>query len=154
MYNHAPVDYQNPFAKIVAGDFAAVVIDADEVFYQDDVATAFISSKCWPGNEGNVLIIPSEVYENLYDIPDEVLAHIHVLSKQIAIAMRATYGCDGVSVRQHNEPAGNQEVWHYHLHVFPRYNGDQLYQRHDEKTDSTPTDRKKYAALLRDQLSN
>jgi len=38
------------------------------------------------------------------------------------------YKCDGVSTRQHNEPAGGQEVWHYHLHVFPRYEGDNLYK--------------------------
>ena len=41
--------------------------------------------------------------------------------------MKAAYNCDGVSTRQHNEPAGNQDVWHYHLHVFPRYAGDNLY---------------------------
>jgi histidine triad (HIT) family protein len=41
--------------------------------------------------------------------------------------MKAAYHCDGISTRQHNEPAGNQDVWHYHLHVFPRYTDDQLY---------------------------
>ena len=37
------------------------------------------------------------------------------------------WACDGTSVRQHNEPAGNQDAWHYHVHVFPRYAGDSLY---------------------------
>jgi histidine triad (HIT) family protein len=41
--------------------------------------------------------------------------------------MKAIYSCHGVSTRQHNEPAGNQGVWHYHLHVTPRYNGDGFY---------------------------
>jgi diadenosine tetraphosphate (Ap4A) HIT family hydrolase len=45
------------------------------------------------------------------------------------IAMRHTYGCDGISTRQHNEPAGYQDVWHFHLHVFPRYHGDVLAAR-------------------------
>lgn len=40
--------------------------------------------------------------------------------------MKAAYGCDGVSTRQHNEPAGDQDVWHYHLHVVPRWHGDAL----------------------------
>ena len=41
--------------------------------------------------------------------------------------MKTAFGCPGVSTRQHNEPAGNQDVWHYHVHVFPRWHGDRLY---------------------------
>jgi histidine triad (HIT) family protein len=52
---------------------------------------------------------------------------VHDVVRRIAIAMRSAYGCDGVSTRQHNEPAGNQDAWHYHVHVFPRYAGDGLY---------------------------
>ena len=53
-------------------------------------------------------------------------------SKRVAIALKETYKCDGVSTRQHNEPAGNQDVWHFHLHVFPRYTGDKLYLNHED----------------------
>jgi histidine triad (HIT) family protein len=52
---------------------------------------------------------------------------VHDLVREVAIAIRQTYGCKGVSTRQHNEPAGNQEAWRYHGHVFPRYADDQLY---------------------------
>jgi len=41
--------------------------------------------------------------------------------------MKQAWKCDGVSTRQHNEPAGNQDVWHYHMHVFPRWDNDDLY---------------------------
>ncbi len=41
--------------------------------------------------------------------------------------MKEGYGCEGTSFRQHNEPAGYQDVWHYHLHVFPRWKDDELY---------------------------
>jgi histidine triad (HIT) family protein len=41
--------------------------------------------------------------------------------------MKSHYSCDGISTRQHNEPAGHQDVSHYHLYVFPRYAGDHLY---------------------------
>jgi hypothetical protein len=40
--------------------------------------------------------------------------------------MRDAFGCEGISTRQHNGPAGNQDVWHFHLHVFPRYPNDGL----------------------------
>jgi diadenosine tetraphosphate (Ap4A) HIT family hydrolase len=45
-------------------------------------------------------------------------------------------GADGTSTRQHNEPAGNQDVWHYHEHVFPRYDGDELYRRQRARVDT------------------
>jgi histidine triad (HIT) family protein len=62
------------------------------------------------------------------------------VGKRIALALRTTYGCNGTSFRQRNEPAGGQEVWHYHLHVFARYLGDDLYGRHQERrwTDRVP----------------
>ncbi len=52
---------------------------------------------------------------------------IHGCARAVALALKAAYGCDRVSTRQHNEPAGGQDVWPYHLHVFPRYPGDGLY---------------------------
>ena len=49
------------------------------------------------------------------------------MAKRLAIAMKTVYACDGISTRQHNEPAGSQDVWHYHLHVTPRYENDNYY---------------------------
>lgn len=60
---------------------------------------------------------------------------------------------DGTSTRQHNEPAGYQDVWHLHVHVFPRYDGDRLYERHEEKRWASPAERAPYAAKLRAVLS-
>ena len=88
--------------------------------------TAMISFQQWPNNAGHVLVVPNEHFENLYVLPDHLGARIHELSRKLALAMKNAYDCDGVSTRQHNEPAGDQEVWHYHQHVFPRYRGDAL----------------------------
>ena len=66
--------------------------------------------------------------------------------------MKAAFGCPGVSTRQHNEPAGDQEVWHYHLHVFPRFPGDGLYGSAPEIV--TAKERARYAANLRLHLSH
>lgn len=155
MFNHTPKDYINPFALLVAGKPVPKYGDQEPyVFYQDDSITAFISTKQWPNNPGNALIVPNVTYENLYDIPDEVLAKIHLFSKRIATAMKETYECDGVSVRQHNEPAGNQQVWHYHLHVFPRYKNDSLYTLHEQSFRADDTIRKEYADKLRSYFVN
>jgi histidine triad (HIT) family protein len=71
--------------------------------------------------------VPNEHVENMYALARELAGDVHETARRIAIAMKAAYSCDGISTRQHNEPAGQQEVWHYHLHVFPRYEGDELY---------------------------
>ena len=116
--------------------------------FRDDTVLAFIASHWWAKNKGHVLVIPARHYENIYDLPDEVGARIFAVSKMIAVAMKASYACDGISTRQHNEPAGDQEVWHYHLHVFPRYVDDHLYLADGEKSLSLPEERKPFARKL------
>ena len=56
--------------------------------------------------------------------------------RDTALALKTAFDCDGVSTRQHNEPAGNQDVWHYHLHVFPRFTDDGLYASRGEWVDA------------------
>ena len=80
-------------------------------------------------HEGHAMVCPAEHYENLYDLPPRVLQRIALMAQQVALAMKRAWAPDGVSTRQHNEPAGNQHVWHYHLHVFPRFEGDMLYRQ-------------------------
>ena len=58
-----------------------------------------------------------------------MLQRIALMAQQVALAMKRAWAPEGVSTRQHNEPAGNQHVWHYHLHVFPRFEGDMLYRQ-------------------------
>ena len=67
----------------------------------------------------------NEHFENIYDLPIHYALDIHRVARMTALALQRVYSCDGVSTRQHNEPAGNQDVWHYHVHVMPRYKDDQ-----------------------------
>lgn len=150
MFNHSPENYINPFALLVAGAPVPKYGDQEPyIFFRDTQITAFISTKQWPNNPGNALIIPNQMYENLYDMPDELLGAVHRFSKRLAIAMKTVYGCDGVSVRQHNEPDGGQDVWHYHLHVFPRYKNDCLYELHKSGDDASNEVRHSCAEKLR-----
>ena len=91
------------------------------------MVTAFVGAHQWPKNHGNVIIVPNEHFENLYDLPLHFALPLHELVKTIALALKTVYACEGVSTRQHNEPAGSQDVWHYHVHVTPRYTGDGFY---------------------------
>ena len=149
---HEPTNYLCPFCHWLDGNETELKRNSDIVL-QDDRVTAFISPKWWINNPGHVIIIPNNHTENLYDIDDEILSHIAITSKHIARAIRSAYdGCTGISIRQHNEPDGNQDVWHFHTHIFPRYPNDRLYQNHDNKRIATPSERAPYAALLRKRL--
>ena len=78
-----------------------------------------------------------------------MLAAVAVTVRRVATAIRDTYGCDGTSTRQHNDPGGGQDVWHLHVHVFPRYDGDRLYERTPEARWTEPEERWRSAARLR-----
>ena len=72
----------------------------------------------------NVLVIPNDHYESIFDLPDEVALDVHQASRTIATALIDVFGCEGIGLRQNNRPTGGQEGAHYHLHVTPRYRGD------------------------------
>jgi histidine triad (HIT) family protein len=153
MYTHAPENYDCPICRVVQGHFAPTqpVTRPEDVILQTPLATAFISARWWPNNPGHVLVVPNTHFENIYDLPATYAAEIHTLAQKIALAFKEVYKCDGVSTRQHNEPAGNQDTWHYHLHVFPRYQDDDLYKSFGEWT--TPPQRLPYTQKLRDYFS-
>jgi histidine triad (HIT) family protein len=151
MPSHEPDGYVCPFCSVVAGqDNPGTWTKQADVVLRDAHATAFVASSWWPANHGHVLVVPNGHYESIYDIPDDVLAAVQVMGKRVALALKAAYQCDGTSFRQHNEPHGDQEVWHYHLHVFPRYENDGLYG--SRKRNTTPEERAPYVAKLRAAL--
>lgn len=155
MYNHEPPDYLCPFCTVASGQKDESVLTVpDDVVLRTNFVVGFISSHWWPRNPGHVILIPWDHYENIFDLPDHYGAKIYHASRRIAIAMKNVYGCDGISTRQHNEPAGNQEVWHYHQHLFPRYTADELYTRTAERFLTTPTQRQPYAQKLRSALAD
>lgn len=153
VYRHQPDGYNCPFCQIVSGDSSAYTTVKDVVL-QDDYVTAFVASHWWPNNAGAVVIAVNPHIENLYELPDRLGAAVFRTSRQIAIAMKVAYKCAGISTRQHNEPAGGQDVWHYHSHVFPRADDDRLYVLDPEKH-LAPSDVKELmAAKLRKALAS
>ncbi len=155
MYNHAPKDYQCPLCEAVRREISTEKsVRPEDIVYQDDLVTAFVAGKWWPNNKGHVVIIPNKHIENLYDITPEYLHRISDISREVAMALKETYKCDGVSIRQHNEPAGNQDVFHYHMHVFPRYKDDNLYVNHPNSYWVNSEEKKPYAEKLKKYFIN
>jgi len=118
----------------------------------DSLCYAVISLGQKPGNPVSVLVVPHLHHENLYALPDAPLAATAVMVKRVAVAMRQVLGCEGITVAQHNEPAGGQDVWHYHVHLHPRHVGDGFAEA---KWINMPLDeRARYAAQLRAALAS
>lgn len=152
MYNHEPEGYICPLCQIAKGEETDKGSQERSVIHRDESLTAFVAGKWWRSNPGHVIIVPNTHIENLYDLPEEIGHKISDLSKRVAFALKQTYGCDGISTRQHNEPAGNQDVWHYHLHVFPRYEGDNLYINHKDTFWPSEEEKQPYADKLKKLL--
>lgn len=152
MFNHAPSGYMCPFCALARGG-ADAVSDQEDIVFQDSRVTAFIGARWWPNNLGHVIVIPNEHFEHLYDLPPECGHAVHDVAREVAIALKYVYTCDGISTRQHNEPSGGQDVWHYHLHVFPRYAGDDLYRSAPLPGFAPAAQRHAYAVRLRAYFS-
>lgn len=108
-------DPSNVFAKILRGELPAHKV------YEDDKAIAFLD--IMPRCPGHTLVIPKAPARNILDITPDDLAHVAKVAKKVAIAGKAAFAADGVTVQQFNEEAGGQVVFHLHVHVIPRHAG-------------------------------
>ncbi len=153
MYNHSPKKYICPLCQIARGEATEKGYQEPDVIFRDKFITVFVAGKQWKSNLGHIIIIPNKHIENIYDMPEKMGHRIFDFSKKIAIAFKKTYKCDGTSTRQHNEPAGNQDVFHFHLHVFPRYTGDNLYLNHKNSFWPTQKEKQPYVNKLKKYLS-
>lgn len=141
---HDPEGYECPFCRIAGGHLP------DRVVCRTDAVMTLVNIKWWENNPGGCLVVPVEHHENVYELPPRLGMPIQAAVRDIALALKSALGCDGVSTRQHNEPAGNQDVWHHHTHVFPRWHGDGLYGSRSFKPPLDEVNR--MAALLRRHL--
>lgn len=155
--SHAPEAYVCPFCGLVNSDVSDPKnrCELEDLVYHDEGLMVFMAVDGFGPHEGHAMISPTEHYETLYEIPDHIMQRIGLMTRQVAIAMKDAWSPEGVSTRQHNEPAGNQHVWHYHLHVFPRYHDDMLYRqlRHPVDPEVRATKARELAAVLDAQPS-
>lgn len=104
------------FCKLAGGE-----IPTESLYEDDKVKVIFDAS---PASKGHVLIIPKEHFRNIYDLDEETAGHIFKVATKIARAMEKTLGYDGLNVVQNNGEAAGQTVYHFHMHLIPRYKGD------------------------------
>ena len=125
MQNRAPKNYKYPICLGISGiESEDTLLKQTDLVFKDDLVSVFINSFWIKTVEGHVIVVPNKHFENIYEMPEDIGHRIFEVSKNTAIAMKKAYKCDGVTIRQNNEPAGNQHAFHYHMHIFPRYDGD------------------------------
>lgn len=150
MYNHAPKDYICPICIGIEGnEDDRTMIRKSDVVYQDELVTVFIGSFFVADNPGHPIIVPNKHYENLYELPYPEAHQIISVSRLVAQTLKISHSCDGVTVRQNNEPASSQHAFHYHMHLFPRYVGDEFEKKISTSKKSTAEERLPYANNLR-----
>ncbi|TNF89470.1 MAG: HIT family protein [Gammaproteobacteria bacterium] len=106
------------FCKIIAGEIPCFKI------YEDDDTLAFMDIN--PANEGHALVIPKEHAENVHSVSDDAIAATVITAKKVAAAVNKTLDPQGLNLLQCNGPAAAQSVLHFHMHVLPRRDGDEL----------------------------
>ena len=104
------------FCKIAAGEIPSKTIYEDEKFR--------VILDINPATKGHALIIVKEHYENIYELPEDTAAAAMVLAKRLAKHMTEILKCDGFNIIQNNGKTAGQTVFHFHVHLIPRYEGD------------------------------
>ena len=107
------------FCKIAGGEIPAATLYEDENFR--------VILDLGPASKGHALILPKAHAANIYEISDELAAKAMILAKKMAGKLRDALNCDGFNVLQNNEEPAGQTVFHYHMHLIPRYEGDNAF---------------------------
>lgn len=104
------------FCKIANGEIPAATI------YEDDDFRVILD--LGPASKGHALILPKTHAANIYELPDEVAAKAMILAKKMATKMTDKLECDGFNIVQNNGEVAGQTVFHFHMHLIPRYADD------------------------------
>lgn len=104
------------FCKLANG-----IIPTNSIYEDEDFNVILDLS---PATKGHALILPKNHHKNLYELPDETASKVMVLAKKLATHMTEKLNCDGFNLVQNNNEIAGQTVFHFHLHLIPRYNED------------------------------
>ena len=104
------------FCKIANG---VIPVNA---LYEDDIVKVIFDLS--PASKGHVLILPKNHFDNIYSLDDETAAHIFQVAVRVSNAIKDTLNPLGINIVQNNGKAAGQTVFHFHMHIIPRYDND------------------------------
>jgi histidine triad (HIT) family protein len=106
------------FCEIVKGAIPSAKL------YEDDAVLSFLDIN--PINPGHALVIPKRHYPTIIDVDEEDLKRTAAATRIVAKAIKEALNCDGINILQNNFGAAGQLIFHFHIHVIPRFEGDGL----------------------------
>ena len=106
------------FSKIVDREIPA------EILYESENAISILD--IMPIHYGHALVIPKKEYKNFLEVPEEILGEIMIISQKVAKALVKTYDLEGFNFFSNNGEIAGQSVFHFHIHVTPRYPNDDI----------------------------
>ncbi len=107
------------FCKLANGVFDTNVI------YEDDDFTVILDAA--PATKGHALILPKEHFADIYEIDEETAGKAFKLARKLIPHMTEKLNCDGFNVVQNNKEPAGQTVFHFHMHLIPRYTDDKAF---------------------------
>ena len=133
------------FSRIVRGEIPSAKV------YEDELTLAFMDIN--PVARGHTLVICKEEYPDLFTIPAETLVAVARTTQHVALAIRTSLSPDGVNIVQNNGAAAGQIIFHYHVHLIPRWDNDGGAVRMGRHQESTPADLQSVAEQIRQQIA-
>lgn len=106
------------FCKIANGEIPAATLYEDEEFR--------VILDLGPASKGHALILPKTHAANIYELPDDLAGKAMILAKKMALKLTEALKCDGFNIVQNNGETAGQTVFHFHMHLIPRYQGDHV----------------------------
>lgn len=113
------------FCKLANGDIPTNTI------YEDEDFRVILDNS--PATKGHALILPKQHYANMFETDDEILGKAAKLAKKVITHEKEVLECDGYNVLQNNGEVAGQTVFHFHVHLIPRYAGDQAIKEWDHQ---------------------
>jgi len=104
------------FCQIANGEIPSRTLYEDEAFR--------VILDISPLTKGHALILPKNHYANIYELPDDLCAGVMKVAKRMCVKMKKKLACDGFNIQSNNEEAAGQTIFHFHMHLIPRYEED------------------------------
>ena len=106
------------FCRLANGDIPT------NALYEDDIVKAIFDLS--PASMGHVIILTKEHFDDLFSIDEETASHVFKVATKLAKAIKEALNCDGMNILQNNGEIAGQTVFHFHMHIIPRYAGDNV----------------------------
>lgn len=122
------------------------------IVYEDDLVIAFLDIQ--QTTKGHTLVVPKKAYENIFDIPKDLLSHLMNVVKDLSSKIKLAFNASGINLLNNNGSVAGQTVFHYHFHIIPRYTEDDLKIEFTNNSKNISTDeyKKRAEAILQAQL--